>query len=161
MRLFRRAQTSPDPEDSEPRDPPESDWQYYRLRDLQILGTPSLRYAHLLCEDDECGSMILATCRGRYFTELEPLARQLLDWKDDPVLHEQPIIPLRRDADRYVFPPIGPAAAMLPCPHLSYSDLTNVSPTSQILFQAMTKPTEHQGSPAFLITLLKSASRFG
>lgn len=96
-----------------PRERATPDWTYERLVDIQLMGIAQARWARLSCEDDQCGEMFIAICRGRYFKQLEPYAADLLAWKDDPE-REQPIIPIIRDRLGPRFYPIAVEAPQAP-----------------------------------------------
>lgn len=69
-------------------------WEFKLLRDIEILGKAPYSQARLIYEDDACGAYRAILCSGRVFKDLEPYAADLLAWRNDPLAHEQPVIPI-------------------------------------------------------------------
>lgn len=89
-------------------------WEHKPLKDIEVLGPEPYTEARILYEDDPGGALHSILCPGSEFPALEPYAAALLDWRRDPVVHEQPFIPIA----------FASTGAPRFCPEASTSDLS-------------------------------------
>lgn len=145
------------------REQESSDWCYYRLQDIELMGNRYFTWARILCADDEGGSAFTARCSGVHFPVLERYAADLVEWHRDPAARDQPQIPIRHhERGMPQFYPHAEDGYGTPTPlQVSQGCLVEMPPELSLHIQNLNKNLRPPSSSAYLRQILRSAKGFG